>query len=734
MDEATLSQKEREGILYFLQGILKENVASLQREIVQRVARKKELPSRYDGDILGMYLEYLASDEAAQDISNPEYKEVLSDDIRESPTPFLNIQPQDTLSEREIAEHPFTRQIMWQSTLSLHPRYKYHLRVHGTDHYITEDPEYARTPLGEWKVVALHHHKEKNSGVSLRLEFADDDEYSADRSAASKIKRITGSEYNWSSFNDEAYTFSRMLFRATPHVSRPYPVYQLYFAPEMPNKKLLEGNNITVVTIVHPNEGTSKSLSITPETTARQFFDAVSRKFIGCKSPSVENVSSFALKVCGLEIYLFANNDLPLLQAPRLARAVRRGKRITLVIVPADNLVLESPVPINLELPRAPVPGVDAVVPSSSVTKPFEIVILSGTIPLERQCPHLRVEAAIYYGGRPLSSYFITHAALPVLSDRRSYVWNSKISFDNLIPYLPRESRVCIAVFSVPKNMVDADASTTDASKSSKSLMELVPATALLPPANAPAANNANAPAAQNSNFGAGGGNSGINTDSGSPSPMLVSSDRNGGALIDSAGGGIGDEDAAGNASGVASGSASATSGSGKDDMDLDSVNDDDDKDEISCVRPVYWTSFPIYNYRSVLISGQHSLQMLKGKANPIGICVHAMNLHESANLRIEIPTEKTIVYSEEDCGDDEYATAAIQEQRKEAENETVSEEDKKKLDKLIETDSLYNLNEAEKAIIWKYRYYLKTKPQSIIKLMLAAPSTDYHIMSEIHS
>lgn len=757
-----------------------------------------------------MFQAYLASDEFRQDTQNPEYRAVLSDAVRESPTPFLNIPGQDALSDREIVEHPFTRRIMQQSTLTLHPRYKYHLRVHGTDHYLTEDPEYARTPLGDWKIVALRRRERNDTPSSsassatsttvpaagesaplLRLEFAGDDEYAADRSAAAKIKRITGSEYNWSSFNDEAYAFSRMLFRATPHVSRPYPVSQLHFAAALPSKDLLLDSFI--VTVVHPAECLSKTLPVTAQTTVKDLFGAVSRKFGTCKSPAVGDTAKFALKVCGFELYLFATNDLPLLQAPRIARAVRRGKRITFVIVAADDLVLESPVPIDLELPRAPSVG---VVPSPAVARPFELTVASGILPLERQCPHLRVEAAIYYGGRPLSSYFVTHAELPALADRRLYEWNSKISFDILVPYLPRESRVCIAVYSVPKSMVDPDASKSVASKTSKSLLELVPPAALMPsatstaPGNSSSNNNNNNgnngnganglvvsggavsgspgdPSGLNVNGGDGvgpnaigvgggaGGAGGIGNDgeSGSVSPMIVNSERDGASggvvgagsgkiALTESGGGVGGGDGNGGSGGIGSGNG----GNGGDDkmgsdidLDLDigiDSDSDSDDEEMNCVLPVYWTSFPVYNYRSVLISGQHSLQMLKGKVNPIGICVHAMNLHENASLRVEMPEEATVVYSEEDSGADAAATAAIQEQRREAEADAavVPPEDMAKLDKLIVTDSLYALNEAEKALIWKYRYYLKTKPQSIIKLMLAIPSTDYHISNEVHS
>ena len=816
LDEVTLPQKEREGLLYSIQGFLKDNVASFQREIVQRVARGKLHMRKYDGAILEMYQAYLASEEFLQDAENGEYLAVLSDAVRESPTPFLNIAGEGALSDREIVEHPFTRRIMQQSTVALHPRYKYHLRVQGTDHYLTEDPEYARAALGDWKIVALRR-KERNTAAGwggpplLRLEFAGDDEYAADRSAAAKIKRITGSEYNWSSFNDEAYAFSRMLFRATPHVSRPYPAEQLHFAPAMPSKDLLADSFI--VTVVHPAECLSKTLPVTAQTTVKDLFAAVSRKFGTCKSPAVDDTAKFALKVCGFELYLVATNDLPLLQAPRIARAVRRGKRITFVIVAADALVLESPVPIDLELPRAPSVG---VVPSPAVARPLELTVASGTLPLDRQCPHLRVEAAVYYGGRPISSYFVTHAELPALTDRRLYEWNSKISFDILIPYLPRESRVCIAVFSVPKHLTDPDASKSVAAKASKSLLELVPPEALMSsamrPTAAAAANNNNNNNNNDGNNGSGalvasggggaGGNGGVGDPSGiggggnggpgtspgvpgdglgggiggigndgdnsSPSPLVVSSERGGvagaaigggggvgsgipggagvagsGIVLPDSGSGVGGDDGKGGNGGIGDGNGGNGGNGGDDkkgnesdsDIDIDSDSDSDEED-MNCVLPVYWTSFPVYNYRSVLISGPHSLQMLKGKVNPIGICVHAMNLHESACLRVEMPMEATVVYSEEDDGGDADATAAIQEQRREAEAEAavVPPEDMAKLDKLIVTDSLYALNEAEKALIWKYRYYLKTKPQSIIKLMLAVPSTDYHITNEIHS
>ena len=745
-------------------------MVKLQRYIIQRVARGDDQSVGFPGDLLEMFRAYVLTEEAAQDAASSEYSAVLDDSVEESPTPFLNIQGQETLSDREVADHPFTKQFMRQAAMCLHPRYRYHLRVHGTDHYLTEDPEYAQTVLGEWKIVALHrkdaigrdddddkeeeeedcsNSNDNSNSVCLRLDFAGEDEYAGDREAAAKIERITGSEYNWSSFNEEAYTFSRMLFRAAPHADRPYPASRLCFA-DAATADALRVESCTV-TIVHPHEATSKTLPITAQTTVRELFETVSRKFRGCSSPAVDTPDKFAMKVCGLELYLFPTDTLPLLRAPRVARAARRGKRITLVIVPADGLVAESPVPIDFVLPHAP--AGPATIPSTRDQRPFEIIVASGALPLDApRC--LRVEAAIYYGGRRISSFFATRAEPPAATAAAGgagagagagtipYVWNSHMVFDLLVPNLPRESRVCIAVLSVPKS-ADSDGftQTTDAEQSPRSLLDAnagtcqssfsstitTAAVTASQSISATAVNSGSGsvivspPPVASNGLGNGNNGSGIGADrSGSPMATSGNGDDNGSDRV---------KRKRSLSSGIATGSEVANE-SGND----GNSSSDSDDEEAGKVRPVYWTSFPVYNYRSVLISGQHSLQLLKGKVNPIGICVHAMNLHENAVLRIDVPSSSTVVYSDEDDEEKDKKSGDAQEKGKQGSPEEVSLEDKAKLDKLIMSDSLYTLTDEDKALIWKHRHYLKSKPQSIIKLLLAAPTTDYHIFNEIHT
>lgn len=535
----------------------------------------------------------------------------------------------------------------------MHPRELYHVRVHDTDHYISEDPTFFDKPLITWSFI---NRDSKTNGGSVTLEFVDDKAFSADKDIASQIARITGSEYNWSSFNDEAYLFSQTLFRATPHINRMYPITKVVFT----NSAFPTHLPSTFDVVVYPpapkyDDDESYQLPVTckctVETHAQELFcDALDKLHIAMTP------SSIAFKCVGFEMYLLPDEVSPVSKCTFVRNRLRRNKEIRFVIVPIDDLVLEEPLDIKFEKFSFPKPDKTTVFSSVTLQHKLEMNIRSAmNVKVGKR--RLFVEAAIYYGGRKISkSKYTPLEKLSSDSAAGQHAWDTWISFDLSISQLPRESRVCITMYSKnePEQQEAAEAGAAqDQSSQDKE--------------------------------------AGDEERKRSPSDQQQHQQHQ-------------QQQAAGNI-----------------EEELQELELLDDTQKI----PIMWTSFRIFDHRTRLISGTHSLQLLKGKANPIGICVHAMNLHNSASLKVTFPSGPVIVYPQDED---------LPHQDARAEEKLVPTPDEELiLNQAINSDSLSTLKESDKQLLWKYRYFLKNKPCSIIKILLATNWMDCKVVSEVH-
>lgn len=527
----------------------------------------------------------------------------------------------------------------------LHPKQNYHVRVHDTDHYISEDKDFVDKPLSSWSFI--NRDQESESG-SVTLEFVSSREFDSDNFIKTQIQRITGSDYNWSSFNDEAYLFSQMLFKATPHINREYPITKVVFANTLYPTHLPENFDVVVYPPRPVNEGDPYQTPVTCKcgisTHAQELFCDALDKLCIKMSPS-----SIAFKCVGLELYLLPDEALPVSQCTFVRNRLRRNKEVQFVIVPMEDLVLESPLDIKFDKFSYPKPDKVNVFSSITLQHKLEVNVRSA-MNVKVGKKRLFVEAAIYYGGRKISKTMYTPLE-KMTSDivNGQHVWDNWIRFDLSISQLPRESRVCITLYSKAEPEQEQQQQQNETQDQSKSSQDK-----------------------ESSN-----------------------------------------EDQ------------QKMQGPPKQSEDLTQMIQElemlDDTQKVA----IMWTSFRIFDHRTRLISGTHSLQLLNGKANPIGICVHAMNLHNSAYLKVTIPSGPVIVYPQDEDLPFPDVTADKQLQPTSEEEAT--------LNQVINSDSLSTLKESDKQLLWKYRYFLKSKPSSIIKILLATNWTDYKAVSEIH-
>lgn len=527
----------------------------------------------------------------------------------------------------------------------MHPKEVYHVRVHDTDHYISEDSTFFDKPLITWSFI---NRDSNTDGGSVTLEFVDDKAFSADKDIASQIARITGSEYNWSSFNDEAYLFSQTLFRATPHINRMYPITKVVFTNTPFPTHLPSEFDIVVYPPIPKYDDESYPLPVTCKcntwTHAQELFcDALDKLHIAMTPSSV------AFKCVGFEMYLLPDEASPVSKCTFVRNRLRRNKEIRFVIVPVDDLVLEEPLDIKFEKFSFPKPDKVSVFSSITLQHKLEMNIRSAmNVKVGKR--RLFVEAAIYYGGRKISKTKYTPLEnMSSDSVTGQHVWDTWISFDLSISQLPRESRVCITLFS--KNEPDQQQEVGDNEAQDQSSQD---------------------------------------KDSGDEERKRSLSDQQ-----------------------------QQTSKNIEEELQELELLDDSQK------IPIMWTSFRIFDHRTRLISGTHSLQLLKGKANPIGICVHAMNLHNSAYLKVTFPSGPVIVYPQDE--DLPHQAAGAEEKL------APSPDEEAILNQAINSDSLSTLTESDKQLLWKYRYFLKNKPYSIIKILLATNWMDYKVVSEVH-
>ena len=190
--------------------------------------------------------------------------------------------------------------------------------------------------------------------------------------------------------------------------------------------------------------------------------------------------------------------------------------------------------------------------------------------------------------------------------------------------------------------------------------------------------------------------------------------------------------------------------------------------------KPLLWTSVRLYDHCARLLTGARALPMLRGPANPVGICVQAMGLRESetaALLDVQFPgAGLTVLHAESDA----LATLERRHQTSDSSSDSTSSKDEgtsasaslaaaarrkkpaaaltssatlrsgsgsvgtptevAKVMRIAQKDALYVLTEEEKQLVWRLRYSVRCNhPDSLAKVMQAVPWTEPAAAAEAH-
>ena len=326
------------------------------------------------------------------------------------------------------------------SFVSLHPRFDYHLKVSGTDHYISEDPVFTGRALGEWPLAKLYW----EGSLRLEFDFVDNKEFDEDQYIATQIARIAGTEYRWSLLSDEAYLFSQVLYRAVPHVSREYPINRAR-TETTPFPPQLERTFVVVVFL--PDGTASKTCKCDLETRTSELLGTISTKFFR-DTKQMFRAEEIALKAVGKEQYLLPDDHRPVSSCSYIRDSLRKSQRPAFVIVERAGLVVETPFDVAFAPVAPPPPG---AVSSLTVLRPLEVVVSHAAClgAAAVRGGHVFVEAAAYYGGRKISPLVPT--AFESSTDQTGTLlrWNSSVSLGMQVPTIPREALLCFGLYHV---------------------------------------------------------------------------------------------------------------------------------------------------------------------------------------------------------------------------------------------------------------------------------------------
>lgn len=132
---------------------------------------------------------------------------------------------------------------------------------------------------------------------------------------------------------------------------------------------------------------------------------------------------------------------------------------------------------------------------------------------------------------------------------------------------------------------------------------------------------------------------------------------------------------------------------------------------------PIGWINCLLFDHKSEIKKGLHSLRTWKGRANIIGSCSENNFSSSPAQIFLEL-----YVNGQESPG------SIVKKKRTKKElsrNITIVHEEPNKKDrahliKLIEQDSLVELEDEDKSLLWKYQNWCKKRPESLPKLLLS--------------
>jgi hypothetical protein len=144
---------------------------------------------------------------------------------------------------------------------------------------------------------------------------------------------------------------------------------------------------------------------------------------------------------------------------------------------------------------------------------------------------------------------------------------------------------------------------------------------------------------------------------------------------------------------------------------------------------PLAWIGMNLFDYHDILKSGPADYYLWPNdKANPIGVSGSSQAMKEKAanKLKIELePASLPISYT--DIMTIPRMTQVVQ--------ETPSELLVPEMEYLVSQDPLWRPNEAEKELLWRYRYWVRdTYPQRLAVVALSVPWTDPLQVQEMYN
>ena len=651
----------------------------------------------------------------------------------------------------------------------LHPKFKYHVKVFQTDHYLDTDPLFGSQPVREWKLLSFCRHLNQDP----QLEFVEPETYAQDIALLKQLSRIggtnanngtngtsTSNSNNWSFANEESYLFSQLLYRGIPHSNRPFPAGQPRYAttpypPRLPSKFL--------VSVALPAADMAKLCECDATTTPQTLIDQIVKKFRvdGGLLPA----DQIALKLLGREEYLLYDDPRAIRDCERVRELLRKSFRPSFVVCERRALCLEEPVHAVFDRVDAlAVLGDDEpFMLSCDVRVALDVLLDAAVLPAAHtpaDGTSLYVEAALYYGGQRISPLVRSR---PV-GARAQPLWGQRLSLGTLVSAIPREARICFTLYSVPTTPASHSppgAFLEDGNTSSRtgrtacqepsgasSSAHPSPLPSPSPPAvrrhagDTPSVSGA----ATTVVTGGGGGNNEqatgsvllFSTAGNHPLPFPIDSSglfsvevqhghqkQNEGLLTLEPMGPMGLTGQTGQTEQMEAMEQQQQEEQEQEQEETESECYGDDKNRVA----VGWTSCRVFDHCARIVSGEVVLPMLEGaSANPVGICVDSMGLGAAPGtmqLRVVFPRGPTVLYP-----DDEDLPEAPEAERAVPKMDTG---DFARATVIVTKDPLYVMSEDEKRFIWRQRWNLRTVPEALPKVVLATPWTDPGAVRELH-
>ena len=667
----------------------------------------------------------------------------------------------------------------------LHPKFKYHVKVFQTDHYLDTDSLFSSLPVREWTLLSFCRHLNQDP----QLEFVEPETYAQDTALLKQLSRIgsgnassgntssgnsssdsnstrtTQGSSSWSFANEESYLFSQLLYRGIPHSSRPFPAglprhVTTPYPSRLPSKFL--------VSVALPSADMAKLCECDATTTPQTLIDQIVKKFR--VDGSILPADQIALKLLGRDEYLLYDDPRLIRDCERVRELLRKSFRPSFVVCERRQLCFEEPVHAVFDRVDAlAVLGDDeSYMLSCDVRISLDVLLDAATLPALAPADgtSLYVEAALYYGGQRISPLVRSR----LVEARAQPLWGQKLSLGTPISAIPREARICFTLYSVavaatpegargqhsPSATLLEDAGTagtsagtgTTASRARRDTCQGSSSAHLSPlpsPSPTPSRRHAQDASTTTATTTTTTTTAITATATTSASKDSLSPATTGLTLIDN-----NHSDARGSVLLFSAEHAHAlpytVDSSGLFSADVQQQQQQrepvltllppaapepeperdfgDDKTRVA----VGWTSCRVFDHCARIVSGAVVLPMLAGAANPVGICVDSMGLGlapGTMQLSVVFPSGSTVLYP-----DDEDLPDAPESERAVPKMDTG---DFARATVIVTKDPLYVMSDDEKRFIWRQRWNLRTVPEALLKIVLATPWTDAGAVKELH-